>query len=301
MTDFADFANFKCGYVAILGRPNAGKSTLLNNILEFKLCIVTPKPQTTRHRILGIHDEPGMQIIFLDTPGIINPRYKLQEYLVKAAEGAAKNADLHLFLLDATAQFREADKTLLAKLAEQKKPIIFGLNKIDKIANSAILPLIDAYAALPGVVAVIPISGLKKTGVQELLTCLNKYLPTGPPLYPEDQLTTAPERFFVSELIREQIFRNYGDEVPYSTTVSVEEFKEREGRKDYIRATILVERNSQKAILIGKKGGALKKLGAASRKEIEQMLGRSVFLDLFVAVRPKWRDKESMLKHLGYN
>lgn len=301
MMQFENFNDYKCGYVAILGRPNVGKSTLLNNILEFKLCIVTPKPQTTRHRILGIYDEPGMQIIFLDTPGIINPRYKLQEYLVSAAEGAAKSADLHLFLIDASTNFPEADKALLAKLAEQNKPIVFCLNKIDKLPKAAILPLLESYVNLPGVVEVIPLSGLKKTGVTALLASLKKYLPGGPPLYPEDQLTTAPERFFVSELIRESIFKNYGDEVPYSTTVTIEEFKEREGRKDYIRATILVERNSQKAILIGKKGSALKKLGAESRREIEQMLDRGVFLDLFVAVRPKWRDKENMLKHLGYN
>ncbi len=301
MMNDENFTDYKCGFVAILGRPNVGKSTLLNNILKFKLCIVTPKPQTTRHRILGIHCEPGIQIIFLDTPGIINPRYKLQEYLVKTAEGAAKNADIHLFLIAANAKLRDQDLRLLSRLAEQKKPIICGINKVDKIPKSTLLPVIEKVAILPGVVEVLPFSALKKEGLQELLTAIKKYLPAGAPLYPEDQLTTAPERFFVSELIRERIFRNYGDEVPYSTTVTVEEFREREGRKDYIRATILVERNSQKAILIGKKGAALKKLGAEARKEIELMLDREIFLDLFVTVRPKWRDKENMLKHLGYN
>ncbi|KAA3619468.1 MAG: GTPase Era [Calditrichaeota bacterium] len=296
-----DFSKYKCGYVAILGRPNVGKSTLLNTVLAFKLCIVTPKPQTTRHRILGIHCEDDLQIIFLDTPGIIKPRYKLHEYLVKSAEGAAKSADLHLFLIDASEKLHDTEATLLAGLAKQNKPIIICINKVDKIAKATLLPLIEKCAALPGIVDVVPVSALKNDGINALLAGIKKRLPHSPPLYPVDQLTTAPERFFVSELIRESIFNNYGDEVPYSATVSVEEFKEREGRKDYIRATILVERSSQKGILIGKKGTALKKVGAEARKEIELMLDRKVFLDLFVAVRPKWRENENMLKNLGYN
>ncbi|MCA9730759.1 MAG: GTPase Era [Deferribacteres bacterium] len=296
-----DYASYKCGYVAILGRPNVGKSTLLNNILEFKLCIVTPKSQTTRHRILGIYCQDDMQIIFLDTPGLIKPRYKLHEYLVKSAESAAKNADVHLFLIEAGDKINPEDAALLQGLVLQKKPIIIGINKTDKVPKSQLLPLIEQCANQPGVVEVVPISALQNDGINDLLSGIKKVMPYGAPLYPEDQLTTEPERFFVSELIREQIFHNYGDEIPYSTTVTVEEFKERAGRKDYVRATILVERPSQKAILIGKHGAALKKVGAESRKEIEQMLGRDVFLDLFVAVRPKWRDKENMLRNLGYN
>ncbi len=296
-----DSKNYRCGYVAIVGRPNVGKSTLLNQILHFKLSIVTPKPQTTRHRIAGIFSDESAQIIFHDTPGLITPRYKLQEYLVRAARSAMQDADVMLMLIEAGEIVLQKDLDILAQLAQHQRPIVVAINKTDIVEKNLILAQIDTLQKQPGVREIIPISALKNEGVDELLATLRSFLPLSPPLYPPDQLATAPERFFVSEIIREKIFMHYSDEIPYSTTVQIEEFHERPGRKDYIRATILVERKSQKGILIGKKGAALKKVGAEARQEIEAFLGRPVFLDLFVAVRPKWRDKSGMLKNLGYN
>ncbi len=295
-----DSKNYRCGYVAIVGRPNVGKSTLLNQILHFKLSIVTPKPQTTRHRIAGIFSDDTAQIIFHDTPGLITPRYKLQEYLVRAARSAMADADVLLMLIEAGDTLQQKDRDILEQMVTHQRPIVVAINKSDIVEKNLILEQINILKDFPGVRDIIPISALKNEGVDTLLAGLRALLPLSPPLYPPDQLATEPERFFVSEIIREKIFMHYSDEIPYSTTVQIEEFHERPGRKDYIRATILVERKSQKGILIGKKGTALKKVGAEARQDIEAFLGRPVFLDLFVVVRPKWRDKSGMLKNLGY-
>ncbi len=295
-----DSKSFSCGYVALIGPPNVGKSTLLNNILQFKLSIVTPKPQTTRHQILGIYNDQNSQIIFLDTPGLIEPRYKLQAYLVKAATAAQKDADVIVFMIEAGKELRPEDRQSIERIASLEKPLIVCINKIDLVQKNLLLPTIEALSKIPGVREIVPISALKNDGVTELLDLVKKYLPEGPPLYPRDQLTTVNERFLVSEIIREKIFMHYGEEIPYSTTVVIEEFKERPGKKDYIRAAILTERDTQKAILIGKGGAALKKIGQLAREEIELLLGRPVFLELVVLVRPKWRDKDHMLRDLGY-
>ncbi len=300
MTD-KDYSHFRCGYVAIIGRPNVGKSTLMNNILHFKLSIVTPKPQTTRHKILGIYNDDDSQILFLDTPGIIDPKYKLQQYLVKAAETAAADADVVVFMIEASEQANPADVELLQEISASGKPILICINKIDLIKKSLLLPLIDRYSKESGVREIIPISALKNDGIDDLVQSIKSYLPTGPPLYPTDQLTTINERFLVSEIIREKIFLLYGEEIPYSTTVQIEEFREQPGKKDYIRAAIVVERDSQKGILIGKKGEALKRVGKLAREEIEFVLGRPVFLELVVVVRPKWRERDDLLKSLGYS
>ncbi|MFQ5629714.1 MAG: GTPase Era [bacterium] len=292
--------NTRCGYVAILGRPNVGKSTLLNNILQIKLSIITPKPQTTRHRVLGIYNNDCAQIVFLDTPGIIEPRYKLQELLVRAAQSAAKEADILLFLIEADEALALQDNEIMVELSRYSKPIILCINKIDKVDKRRLLPQIASLSRIECIKEIVPASALKNDGIDVLLRTLIKHLPVSPPLYPADQLTTAPERFFVSEIIREKVFFHYGQEIPYSTTVAIEEFTERTGRKDYIRAAILVERESQKGILIGKKGEALKKVGAAARQEIETLLGRPVFLEMVVLVRPNWRQKEKTLRELGY-
>jgi GTP-binding protein Era len=291
---------FHCGYVAILGRPNVGKSTLLNKILQIKLSIVSPKPQTTRHRVLGIYNNDNSQIIFLDTPGIIAPKYKLQEFLVHASQSAASEADLLLFLIEAADALAMQDSDLLVKLSQLSRPVILCINKIDLIDKRLLLPQIESLSRIEFINEIIPVSALKKDGLDVLLQSIARYLPESPPFYPTDQLTTSPERFFVSEMIREKIFWQYGQEIPYSTTVVIEEFSEREGRKDYIRAAILVERESQKGILIGKKGEALKKVGAAARRDIEKLLDRAVFLELVVLVRPKWRNKEQTLREFGY-
>ncbi len=291
---------FRCGYVALLGRPNVGKSTLLNNILKFKLSIVTPKPQTTRHKILGIHSDDDSQMIFFDTPGVISPRYKLHEFLVRAAENAAAGADLLVFMIDVKDADGLANEQILEKFSKYDKPTIICLNKIDLVAKEKLLPMIERFAKIKSGAEIIPVSAIKSDGVDSLLQTIKKNLPKSPPLYPPDQLTTAPERFFVSEIVREKIFMSYGEEIPYSTTVEIEEFKERKKGKTYIRAAIFVERDSQKGILIGKGGSALKRAGATSRADIEKFLQKPVYLELVVLVRPKWREKESMLDQLGY-
>jgi len=292
--------DFKCGYVALIGQPNVGKSTLMNNLLQFKLSIVTPKPQTTRHRVLGILNEPGMQIIFLDTPGILKPRYRLQEVMVKTARAAVADADLVLFMIDATAGTSTANVEMFREVLASPKPVIIVLNKTDLIARLNLLPIIEYYHTECKISDIIPISAMTGDGLLDLKEAIKKYLPLNVPFYSLDYITEQPERFFVAEIVREKIFQNYGEEIPYSTTVTIEEFKEREKGKDYIRAMIYVERLSQKGILIGKKGAALKTIGQLARVEIEHFLQRAVYLELHVGVKEKWRSKDRALRELGY-
>jgi len=286
--------------VALVGKPNVGKSTLVNALLQFKLSIVTPKPQTTRHRILGILSEPGCQVIFLDTPGLIQPRYALQQAMMRAAERAMSEADVIVGLLDVSIPLEEDDFQTVQQLLARKKPLLLALNKIDLVNKANLLPIIDQLARRFGEIEIIPISALQRDGLDELKAAIVQSLPLGLPLYPEDQISEHPERFFVAEIIREKVFARYGEEIPYATTVHIDEFKERPGAKDFISARIVVERPSQKAILIGKGGQALKEVGKAARAEIEQFLGRPVFLKLWVAVREKWRSDETLLREYGY-
>ena len=292
--------DFKAGYVAVVGRPNVGKSTLTNSLLKFRLSIITPKPQTTRHRILGIHSGENFQIIFLDTPGLIEPSYLLQKVMMRSAENAMKDADVILFLVEVSPTPKEDDLKLLKKIAEFGKPIILAINKIDLAAKDTLLPLIDAYRRHEEISEIVPISAMQGENLDALEETILKYIPNGYPFYPEDTITDQPERFFVAEIIREKIFQNYGDEVPYSTAVVIDEFHERKGRKDYIKARIIVERDSQKAIIIGKGGAALKKVGKLARADIEAFLGRPVFLELWVTVREKWRKKDHFVREFGY-
>ena len=295
-----DYTNYRAGYVTIIGRPNSGKSTLMNALLNYKLSIVTNKPQTTRQNVLGILSSDESQIVFLDTPGLLTPRYKLQEAMLNAATTAMKDADVLFFLTDATQSKPEKDIEILKKLKLPAKPIILVFNKIDLIKPAEILPLIAYYNQHFNFDEIIPISALQKEGLTDLMGSVSKYLPLSPPFYPEDELSDAPERFFVAELIREKIFMQYGEEIPYSTSVHVEEFKERKNGKDYIRAAIFVERPTQRRIIIGTKGAALKKIGQTARAEIETMLDRQVFLELWVVVRENWRENPKILKELGY-
>ncbi len=294
---------FKAGYVAIVGRPNVGKSTLINNFLRFKLSIVTPKPQTTRHRILGVLNGEGYQIIFLDTPGIMEKaKYNLHKWMIKRAIEAMDEADLVLFVVEPM-QPTEADLKILDAIKERNKKTILVINKIDRVPKVEVLPVIDTYSKLYDFADVVPISALKLINTDELLDVIIKNLPEGEPFYPPDMLTDRPERFFVAEIIREKVFQLYGEEIPYSTAVEIEIFRERDdehGGKDYIRAVIYVERDSQKAILIGRGGQALKKVGMRARQEIEEFLGRPVYLELWVKVKPKWRKNEAFLKEIGY-
>ncbi len=292
--------NFKAGYVALIGRPNVGKSTLMNVLLGQKLSIVTSKPQTTRHRILGILSGKDYQIIFLDTPGLLIPRYKLQETMVKAAQSAIEEADILLFMTEPEEKISKANQNILSDLIKTKKPIILTINKIDLIEKEKLLPIIGEYAKRFGLPNIIPISALKNDGLDKVKHVLIDHLSIGFPFYPEDMITDHPERFFVAEIIREKIFQKYGEEIPYSTTVTIEEFIERDQGKDYIRAVIYVEKDSQKGIIIGKQGAALKRVGQIAREELEMFLGRPVYLELFVKVKEKWRLRKGILRELGY-
>jgi len=291
---------FRCGYVAIVGRPNVGKSTMMNALLGEKLAIVSPRPQTTRHRIIGILNRDDCQIIFLDTPGIIVPKYPLQEAMVRTAHKTMGSADLILFMIEAIGITPE-DEEIFKSLEDYKAPKFILINKIDLLPKAGLLPLIDALNKRAVFKEIIPVSALKKDGLDLLVKLLLELLPGSPPLFPRDQISDGPERFFVSEMIREQIFYLYGEEIPYSATVRIETFKEREGRPDFIRAAILVERDSQKGILIGKGGQSLKKLGQRSREHIERFLGRPVYLELIVQVSKNWRKDIRIIRDMGYS
>ena len=295
----------KCGYVTILGKPNAGKSTLMNALLGQKLSIITNKPQTTRKRILGILSEEDYQIIFFDTPGILNPAYLLQEKMMEYVEQSAKDADVLALIIDVSAD-STGDKTLkdefISKvLLKSRKPKILLLNKVDLSNQEHIKQLISKFEDEKKFDTVIPISASQGYNIHSVLSQIIEHLPVHPKFYPDDIVADENERFFVSEIIREKIFESYKEEIPYSCEVLIAEFKERETGKDFIRAEIVVEKESQKGILIGKQGEALKRVGQNSRQAIEEFLERHVFLDLRVKVRPKWRSNENMLKAFGYS
>ncbi len=290
---------FKAGYAALVGRPNVGKSTLMNVLLHQKISITTPKPQTTRHRVLGILTRDSSQTIFLDTPGLIDPRYELQRYMVGQIHQSIADADIAVIMVEVTDP--KLPDELINGIKQQGVPCLLVLNKCDLIRRNDALPVIEAFYEQQIFDEIIPISALRAEGIDELEKTIEQYLPYHPPYYPPDIVSEQPERFFVAELIREQIFIRYAQEVPYSTTVHILEFKEQEGRKDVIRAEIIVDRESQKPILIGKGGKKLKELGTAAREQIELFLERPVYLELFVKARDKWRDDEKWLRRLGYH
>ncbi len=287
----------KAGYVTILGKPNVGKSTLLNRLLGTKLSAVTAKPQTTRNRIIGILTEDEFQACFIDTPGIIKPEYELQQFMVKQIKTAVMDADVLVLMIDPW--FKENNiYPEFSELAEET-PKILVINKIDLITKRELLPLIDRLKAT-SIKEIVPISALNGQGVEDLKQTILENLPQGEFIYPPDDISDTPERFFVADLIREKIFELFKKEVPYASCVMIDEFKEREKGKDYIRAIIYVERASQKAILIGKQGAALKTVGEKARRELEIFLQRPVYLELWVKVKEKWRKNKRFLKELGY-
>ncbi len=294
----------KSGYVSIIGKPNAGKSTLLNAILGEKLSIATSKPQTTRKKILGIHSSENYQIIFLDTPGIMNPEYLLQHRMLEFVAQSVKDADLILFILDAESDSAGTkafeDETVQKLLNESATPKILLINKIDLSRQETVEKLVELANSKGWFKKIIPISAIKAVNTETVVETILEFLPEHPKYYPDDQLSDENERFFVSEIIREKVFEIYREEIPYSTEVEIEEFAEREGRKDYIRASIIIERESQKPIIIGDKGSTIKKLGKSSREAIEAFLQREVFLELFVKVKEKWRSNPNMLNRFGY-
>ena len=291
---------FKSGYVSIIGEPNVGKSTLLNAMMGEKLAIVTPKPQTTRNRITGILTTDSHQIIFLDTPGVLTPKYRLQEQMIKAAYTAITDADLVLYMIDVNRLNSGIEAKILDQLKKAAQQVILVINKIDLIPNPALLPIIASYQEKFPFLEIIPTSATTSDGVLQLRESILQYLPKGPPYFPPDQLSDLPERFFVSETIREKVFLRTSQEIPYASGVVVEEFKERPNGKVYISAMLYVERQSQKGILVGKGGRTIKRIGQLARAEIEQFLETTVFLDLRVSVKADWRRDERKLKDMGY-
>lgn len=287
----------KTGFVNIFGKPNAGKSTLLNAFMDEKLAIVSPKVQTTRHRIKGILTEKDYQIIFSDTPGIIEPKYKLHEKMMQSVKGALEDADLALLLVDLYEDHAECD-AIFSSL-KLKVPAFVVINKIEGAKGTKLEDAINFFKEKSYAKKVIAVSALKKIGIDELLKEILSFLPEGEPFFEGDELSDLSTRFFVGELIREQIYQLYQDEIPYHTTVLVQEFKEKQTLIK-ITADIIVQRDTQKGILLGEKGSMIKKLGTQARGEIEKFVGNKVFLELFVKVRPKWRDNETFLKEYGY-
>jgi GTP-binding protein Era len=296
--------NNKVGYVSIVGLPNVGKSTLLNVILKQKISIVTPKPQTTRKKILGILTEADYQIIFLDTPGIVKPAYLLHEKMLEEVNESIKDADVIVLIFDVSSEGRikesEENEIIKELIAQKKKPIILVLNKVDSITQEQAQQLVNHYESLRQFNAVVPIAASLNFNVDRLIQEIVALLPEGEKYYPDDIISEASERFFVSEIIREKIFELYEDEIPYSTEVIIADFKERTTGKDFISAEIIVERDSQKPIIIGKEGKAIKKLGEVARRAIEEFLQKEVYLELRVKVKEKWRSNEKMLKYFGY-
>ncbi len=295
-------SDHRSGFVVVAGRPNVGKSTLINALLGQKVMIVSPRPQTTRNRLLGILTRDDAQVIFVDTPGIHRPLHRLGEVMVETAAAALAEADVVLWLVDVSEPPTAEDQQVATVLAHlpTTTPLILGLNKCDRLAQDSKQSTIDAYQALAPRAEALLCSATRGDNLDALLARLIAALPPGPRLYPEDEITDQPERFIAAELIREQALLHLRDEVPHAVAVLVNEFKERSEQLVYIAAVIYVERETQKGILVGKDGQMLKQIGQGARREIEAMLGRQVFLDLWVKVRPKWRTKEEELRRLGY-
>lgn len=296
----------KSGYTAIIGLPNSGKSTLMNKLLGQKLSIVTNKPQTTRKKILGILSDENYQIIFLDTPGIIEkPGYLLQEKMMEAVDEALKDADVIILIVDISedpeGKILFENSSVQNLITKKIRPIILLLNKVDLSTQEKVNILFDKFTSTGNFKRIIPVSTSLNFNLTQIIDAIIENLPEGPKFYPDDIASDETERFFVSEIIREKIFELYKEEIPYSTEVIINDFKEREEGKDFIDAEIIVEREGQKGIIIGKQGAAIKKLGESSRKAIEDFLQRDVYLELRVKVKSKWRSDEKVLKSLGYS
>ena len=292
--------HFKSGFVAVVGRPNVGKSTLINALIGDKIVIVSDKAQPTRNRIICVYTDQGKQIVFMDTPGIHKPKHKLGEFMVTAAVDSLKEVEAVLFLVAANEKRGPGDNFIIEQLQKVKVPVYLCINKIDTLTKEDLLKVIISYQDAYPFAGVIPISALEKENLDILLKELTSTLPEGPQYFPEDMITDQPERLLISDMIREKILLTTRDEVPHSIAVEVEEMKTRDDGTTYIRATIFVERDSQKGIIIGNKGAMLKQLGAQSRLDIQRLLGTKVYLDLWVKVKKDWRNKSGMLSELGY-
>lgn len=285
----------------MVGRPNVGKSTLTNSLIGEKIAIMSDRPQTTRNKIMCIMNTDNAQIMFLDTPGIHKPQHKLGEYMVRTAESTLQEVDVVLFVVDATEKRGAGEDYILNLLQKVKTPVILVVNKIDKLTDKQkLFQIMEGYSKLYKFAAIVPVSALNDSVFPGLVQEITKHLPEGPAYFPEDMITDQPERVIAAEMIREKVLRLTRDEIPHSVAVEVDEFKERDEENVYIRATIFVERESQKGIVIGAKGSLLKKIGQQARADIENLLYCKVFLDLWVKVKADWRNKDKALKQLGY-
>lgn len=292
--------DFKSGFVALIGRPNVGKSTLLNYLVGQKVAIMSPQPQTTRNKISGIYTDDQEQIVFIDTPGIHKPKNKLDDFMDKSSYSALDEVDVVLFMVEPEPAGK-GDQYIAELLKKIKKPVFLVINKIDKVHRDELLSIIDSYKNLGDFAEIVPISASQGNNVSELIKTIAKYLPEGPQFYDADQLTDRPEYFIVAELIREQVLKLTHEEVPHATAVVVDRMRDHEGGKLQVEATIYVERPGQKGIIIGRKGQMLKQIGIAARQEIEALLGEKVNLRLWVKVQKNWRSDPAFLKSIGYN
>ncbi|MDE6294887.1 MAG: GTPase Era [Muribaculaceae bacterium] len=291
--------NHRAGFVNIVGNPNVGKSTLMNDLVGERISIITNKAQTTRHRIMGIVNQPDYQIVYSDTPGVLKPKYRLQESMLEFSQGALTDADILLYVTDVV-EDPEKNEDFLSKVAKETIPVLLVINKIDLLkGNEQLEELVEAWRKRLPNAEIFPTSATEKFNIDNLKNRIVELLPVAPPYYGKDALTDKPARFFVTEIIREKLLLNYDKEVPYSTEVIVEKFDESDGAI-HIMAVIYVERDSQKGIIIGKGGEKIKKVGIEARKDIEQFFGKKVFLELFVKVEKDWRNRENKLKAFGY-
>lgn len=292
--------NFKSGFAAIIGRPNVGKSTFLNHVIGQKIAIMSDKPQTTRNKIQGVLTQDDAQIIFIDTPGIHKPKHRLGDFMVKVAENTLNEVDLILFMINAKEGYGKGDQYIIDLLKKTHTPVFLVINKVDLVHPDDLLPLIDTYKDKHDFTEIVPISALEGKNVARLLDQIKTYLPEGPQYYPSDQVTDHPERFIITELIREKALHLTREEVPHSIAVVLENMEKKKSDTIYVQAAIVTERPTQKGILIGKQGSMLKKIGQKAREDIEALLGSKVYLELWVKVKKDWRNKQSQLYEYGF-
>ncbi|GAA0482147.1 GTPase Era [Alkalibacterium sp. m-11] len=292
---------FKSGFVSLVGRPNVGKSTLLNRMIGQKIAIMSDKAQTTRNKVQGILTTKSDQIVFIDTPGIHKPKHRLGDFMVKTAMSTFNEVDVVMFLVNVTEKRGPGDDFIIDKLKTVESPVFLVLNKIDQIHPDELLPIIEDYNSQMTFAEIVPISATEGNNVDRLMETVRSYLPEGPQFYPEDQVSDHPEYFIVSELIREKVLERTREEIPHSIAVVVDSMQREDNEKVVVNATIIVERKSQKGIIIGKQGKMLKDIGMNARKDIERLLGDKIYLDLWVKVQNDWRDKQQHLNDYGYN